>query len=1597
MASQVLINRRYELKDSLGQGGMGIVYRAYDISTKRDVALKTMHDAADPLSVELFSKEWSVLAKLCHPNIVDILDCGEFEGKGRLRPYFVMPLLPGRTLEQLIHSSSERLTISRVVEIFRQICRGLQAAHERGLVHRDLKPSNIFVMEDDTAKIIDFGVVHLTGSQSITGLKGTVQYMAPEQLELKPATPQSDIFSLGVAAYEAFTGRKPFARKSEPDTAEAVRLHIPPAASEINPTVGDQLSRVLHKAMAKQPWNRFSSAREFGDTLEKALRGELAFDNSKIRSRVERATKAFDGGDLQFASEILNELESEGNIDSDMSLLRGQIEQAGRQRTIRQLLESARSRFEQEEHPLALQKVQEVLRIDPGNSEALGMRHEIEAQRSQQQIERWVRLAREHLDRGAFAEARQGLEEALKANFNDSRVLQLLSEVSRQEQENSKARQQKEQLYEAAKLAIQSGEISTALSKLERILELNQRVPDRTSPERDATYQKLYNQVRSENDANRSAYEEARRSLTEKDFAKAIAICEENLKKYPGQALFQALKLEVGERERQEVYSYISEIERRLDAEPDLDRKLSIAKEAADRYPQEAQFVQSLRLLRDRRDLIAGIVAKGRQYEERGQLAEALGQWEILRGIYPQYPGLTFEIEQIKRRRDQQNRDEAKSHWVDQADSALSAGDYHRAKELANNGLLEFPQDPELSSLDRLAAQSLDRKQNAKQLLAKGQQLCASNHFDEGLAVLRQAAALDTRDDSVRCALVEALTRRADELMNQDWTAAEPLIQSALDLDPNNAAAKSIRAQIQDQLRRQTVDFCLADARELRGAGDYDGAYAKIKTGLQSYPYDQRLTQFLTTLERERPANPLPRREELIPAQVVSAKPDPFQQTSALDSIFGGSIALADSVSDARSVKPVARHEPSLDQLLSSSGVHQNGNSSPLVDMPPGEGAPQVPQDVVPGLLPPNRPSQSSLLKWGGLSAVVVILLAAWATTSLHKPVPSKTRPIATPITVAATVTPATAKLYVDGSEVSSSQLQLSKGSHTVQASAPGYKTATKNLLAIPGMAPISLTLEPEPQHVQIISSFPAGKVLLDGDPVGELSAGQFSKDDVSFAEHTLQVVDKGRELINVHLGGSPAHAPTVLSPVRDNVVVLSSFGSAGRIFTGPKLQLQKNGVNQVIPAEGLDISNTNGPEISVSDGKVQKSFALESANYPILAVYANLDSNEAQPLVGITTNVDEPEVSINGKAVAWRTYKGKIWGRLDPGTYLVKLSKPGFEDSNQDLVLVKGDRKQLRLELKALPTFASLAVEGGIPGTTVSIADSPKGQIGSDGRLVLDHLSPGTHEIVLQKENYESKRVMKTFVVSQAVRLTAAESRLTPFGMLNFRVLTAGAEVTYRRKDEAQSHVAKNNETVSLAEGTYLVRASAEGYESKEVSYTVTPGSAPTVSWALQKTETKPVVQAENAFSAVEDPSQWQNLNGWIVYQGQSYGWMKRAQGHFSIDIRKRAGNVFGGGGGIDFVVGYFEKGKNRVSYHIDKLGYVSRKLTINGQTKEDSKMVRIAGDDYFRLQITIEPTRVTIHDGRGALVDDCAVSGFDLTVGKFGFKSGTLLNATR
>ena len=200
---------RYVITGRIGRGGMGMVYRGLDEALEREVAVKTLHaeGTLDADSRRRFEVEAKAAARLQHPNIVTVYELGEDRGL----PFIAMELLPGVDLEALLRSG-EPLPLVEKLDVVAQVCRGLAYAHERGIVHRDIKPSNMRLLEDGTAKIMDFGIAKLGGTHlTKTGMMvGTVHYMSPEQVRGKPLDGRSDVFSVGVILYEMLAGERPF-------------------------------------------------------------------------------------------------------------------------------------------------------------------------------------------------------------------------------------------------------------------------------------------------------------------------------------------------------------------------------------------------------------------------------------------------------------------------------------------------------------------------------------------------------------------------------------------------------------------------------------------------------------------------------------------------------------------------------------------------------------------------------------------------------------------------------------------------------------------------------------------------------------------------------------------------------------------------------------------------------------------------------------------------------------------------------------------------------------------------------------------------------------------------------------------------------------------------------------------------------------------------------------------------------------------------------------------------------------------------------------------------------------------------------------------
>jgi serine/threonine protein kinase len=269
---------RYHILEPLGEGGMAVVYKAYDTRLETDVAVKVIRTenilpSVLERSLKRFEREAKSLARLTHPNIVKVTDYGEFEGK----PYLVMPYLPGGTLKDRIKQG--QIPWQEAVRLILPIAQALEYAHEHNIIHRDVKPSNILLTEKGQPMLTDFGVAKLfdmdaTADLTGTGMGvGTPEYMAPEQWQGQVSA-QTDVYALGVVLYEMVTGRRPYTAET-PAALLIKQTNDPlPRPGSFAPGLPDQVEKIILRALAKKVENRYPTMAEFAAALARSIGGK---------------------------------------------------------------------------------------------------------------------------------------------------------------------------------------------------------------------------------------------------------------------------------------------------------------------------------------------------------------------------------------------------------------------------------------------------------------------------------------------------------------------------------------------------------------------------------------------------------------------------------------------------------------------------------------------------------------------------------------------------------------------------------------------------------------------------------------------------------------------------------------------------------------------------------------------------------------------------------------------------------------------------------------------------------------------------------------------------------------------------------------------------------------------------------------------------------------------------------------------------------------------------------------------------------------------------------------------------------------------------
>jgi predicted Ser/Thr protein kinase len=422
---------RYEITGTIGSGGSGQVYSAFDRTVGRVVAIKVLNAPGDPDLVRRFQAEAKTVANLHHKNIVTVHEYGEENGV----PYLVMEYLKGTTLQELIRQGS--LSLLEKLEIMSEVAEGLQYAHERGITHRDVKPANIMQLTDGAVKIMDFGIARFAAEGATrltqTGLLiGSIMYMAPEQFS-GTADALTDVFGYGVTFYELLTGSNPFSAKDPVGIIFKIANTDPPPVSSTVPECPHALDRILARTLAREREARYSSLSDvMADTG--GILSDLRRDQAYAFYR--EADQLFSAGQLDAARLAVRKVLRLDPAQEDARRLRSEIEETLRQRDA---AARAQSLIHQAEAALAEQQVEEAaallqsiseLGIASPNAQLQGRFDWAVAQVERaQQSERILNEAQRNLRNENLTEAFRAVSDVLAQDPGSSPARDLLQEI----------------------------------------------------------------------------------------------------------------------------------------------------------------------------------------------------------------------------------------------------------------------------------------------------------------------------------------------------------------------------------------------------------------------------------------------------------------------------------------------------------------------------------------------------------------------------------------------------------------------------------------------------------------------------------------------------------------------------------------------------------------------------------------------------------------------------------------------------------------------------------------------------------------------------------------------------------------------------------------------------------------------------------------------------------------------------------------------------------------------------------------------------------------------------------------------------------------
>jgi serine/threonine-protein kinase len=833
---------------------MGVVYKAQDPQLDRLVAIK-MIIGANAALLKRFDVEARSTARLQHQNIVTIYDFGNQEGK----PYLVMEYLEGMSLESVL-SSGRALSLAQKLDICIGLCNGLNYAHERGVIHRDIKPANVMLLNDDSVKIVDFGIARIgdTGI-SRTEVVGSLHYMSPEQFQNIPLDSRTDIFSTGVVLYRLLTGALPFDATGEAAIMYRIINEAAVPVSSCGRGYPPELDAILEKALAKNRGSRYASCREFAFELQVVQEQQK---HTEVIQWLQQADAAIHRSDWTKAEDHLKQLLKLDKNHTKAHRMMGEVQERVRQlrrvEQARQLRTQADEAFLDRRYDEALATVAQAIELDATNKDLLSLRAAIQEAKSRSaRLHSALRQAELAQLAGNLDEAKRAVSEALALDPDETSAKALQLVILRQAGERQ--RQQKlRQLLDIAREQIEARDVTRAFEMLKAAETLDPGSLEVHSLLKVANAVREQQTRKAELQRFSAQIEEA---LARQDYELALAVANEGVQRHPqDQGLLKLKALSEAEQRRLKMMAFAREQFVRANGlleEGKAFDALAVLERALEKVPGES-LLQSLRsTIKDRLTLEEAeqhkrsVLTRARELVSRNDFREGIRLLEAARAQFPGVP----EIEDLLQTA---RKTEAREKLIAEV-MELSRG---LASQKGPEAVAEFL-EKQVQVIDdpRLQATLAEARRQAEQLrrrlqttLQEGQRILREHgteetrkYLEEQPANLLQAAEFQAFVESVR--RQEAGERLDRDLATQDDPGRQvQLSEDAVRRHPGNKEIQNRLAMARQ--RKKEIESIIDRAGVLETSRQYSEAAQQMTRLRDLYPKYPNLEVEIRRLQR---------------------------------------------------------------------------------------------------------------------------------------------------------------------------------------------------------------------------------------------------------------------------------------------------------------------------------------------------------------------------------------------------------------------------------------------------------------------------------------------------------------------------------------------------------------------------------------------------------------------------------------------------------------------------------------------------------------------------------------------------------------------------